>query len=67
MRKLSTIRQIEGFVWRSIVAPFLELEKTIDLSSSGDFGKIMWAKDKTPKVRASFKSISNKYLLKHDG
>lgn len=59
-------RQIEGFVWRCATTPFLEIEKTVDLSSIPKISDNLH-KTKTIKIRASFKSISNKYLLKHDG
>lgn len=54
--------QIEGFVWRHKSKAYLE--RTIDLDKVPEEKKELVAETLT--VRASFKAISNKYLLKHD-
>lgn len=61
-------RQIEGFVWRHTSKAVLEGTQTIDLSKVPEDRREMVAKSaKCQPVRASFKVISNRYLLKHDG
>lgn len=61
-------RQIEGFVWRNVRKPYLDVKKDIDWSKiPEDKRELVMEKEKTNKIRASFKAISNKYLLKHNG
>lgn len=61
-------RQIEGFVWRHTNKIYLTGVKPIDLSKVPEEKREMVSeKIKEHGVRASFKAISNKYLLKHDG
>lgn len=59
--------QIEGIVWRHRTKPFLEGTKTIDLSKVPEEKReLVKASKKFQDVKASFKCISNKYLLKHE-
>lgn len=61
-------KQIEGFVWRNVRKPYLDVKKDIDWSKiPEDKCELVTEKQKSNKIRASFKAISNKYLLKHDG
>lgn len=56
--------QIEGFVWRNRSKAYLE--RNIDLSKIPEEKRELVASSLQP-LRLSFKAISNKYLLKHDG
>lgn len=61
-------KQVEGFVWRHVSKVYLDGVKPIDLSKvPEDKRELVAEKVKHQQVRASFKAISNKYLLKHDG
>lgn len=61
-------RQIEGFVWRHTEETFIKGAKKIDLSKVPEDKRELVEKSARYKdIRASFKAISNKYLLKHDG
>lgn len=58
----------EGIVWRHISKSHLEGVKKIDLSKVPEEKReLVKQSTKYQDIRASFKAISNKYLLKHDG
>lgn len=60
--------QIEGIVWRHRTKPFLEGTNKIDISKVPEEKRErVLASKRFQPLRASFKVISNKYLLKHDG
>ena len=59
--------KIEGIVWRHSDKPFLDIKKEIDFDKIPEEKReLVKAKSKEEKIKASFKVISNSYLLKHE-
>lgn len=59
--------KIEGIVWRHTDKSFLDIKKEIDFDKiPEEKHKLVKAKSKEEKIKASFKVISNSYLLKHE-
>ena len=59
--------KIEGIVWRHQSKEFLDIKKEVDLNKVPEEKReLVKAKIKEEKVKASFKVISNSYLLKHE-